>query len=196
LFSSKQSGKPMTCFSKISMLTVLAAFSISLANAEEFVLSSAQIKPGDQLSNEQVFKGFGCDGDNKSPSLSWKGAPDNTKSYAVTLYDPDAPTGSGWWHWVVFNIPAATHSLDEGAGDIKTGKAPKGSVQSETDFGVAGFGGACPPEGDKPHRYQFTIVALDVDQLPLKQDASGAMVGFYLNQHALAKAVLEATYSR
>jgi len=186
----------MTCFSKISMLAVLAAFSISLASAEEFVLSSAQIKPGDQLSNEQVFDGFGCDGDNKSPALSWKGAPDNTKSYAVTLYDPDAPTGSGWWHWVVFNIPASTHSLDEGVGNIKTGKAPKGSVQSETDFGVTGFGGACPPEGDKPHRYQFTVFALDIDQLPLKQDASGAMVGFYLNQHALSKAVLEATYSR
>jgi len=186
----------MIFFSKLSILTLLAAFSVSLVHAEEFVLSSAQIKPGDRLSNEQVFKGFGCDGNNESPSLSWQGMPDNTKSYAVTLYDPDAPTGSGWWHWVMFNIPASIHSLEKGAGDIKTGKAPKGSIQSETDFGATGFGGACPPEGGKPHRYQFTVYALDVDKLPLKQDASGAMVGFYLNQHALAKAVLEATYSR
>ena len=186
----------MTYFSKFSIFTLLAAFSISLVHAEKFVLSSEQIRPGDRLSNEQVFKGFGCDGGNQSPSLRWQGAPQGTKSYAVTLYDPDAPTGSGWWHWVIFNIPAATHSLESGAGDVKAGKAPKGSIQSETDFGVVGFGGACPPEGDKAHRYQFTVYALDTDQLPLKQGASGAMVGFYLNQHALAKATLEATYSR
>ena len=186
----------MTYLSKVLTTTLLAAFLIPLVYAEDFILSSPQIKSGDRLSNKQVFKGFGCDGGNKSPPLSWQGAPDNTKSYAVTLYDPDAPTGSGWWHWVMFNIPATTQSLEEGAGDIKTGKAPKGSVQSETDFGAAGFGGACPPEGDKPHRYQFRVYALDVDQLPLKQDASGAMVGFYLNQHALAQAGLEATYSR
>jgi len=186
----------MTYFSKFSILTLLAAFSISLVHAERFVLSSEQIKPGDRLSNEQVFKGFGCDGGNQSPSLRWQGAPEGTRSYALTLYDPDAPTGSGWWHWVIFNIPLTTHSLESGAGDIKAGKAPEGSIQSKTDFGVAGFGGACPPEGDKAHRYQFTIYALDTDQLPLEQDASGAMVGFYLNQHALAKATLEATYSR
>ncbi len=186
----------MTYFIKVSILALWGACFISLAHAETFVLSSHQVKSGGRLSNKQVFKGFGCDGENQSPSLSWQGAPAGTKSYALTLYDPDAPTGSGWWHWVIFNIPASTHSLEEDAGDIKSGKAPKGSIQSKTDFGEAGFGGACPPEGDKPHHYQFKIYALDIDQIPLTQAASGAMVGFYLKQHALAQAQLEATYSR
>jgi len=169
---------------------------ISCSYAETFTLTSPEIKSGERLPSAQVFEGFGCDGGNQSPALSWKGAPKDTKSYALTLYDPDAPTGSGWWHWVIFNIPAEIHSLDSGAGDAKAGKTPKGSVQSETDFGAVGFGGACPPEGDKPHRYQFTVYALDVEELPLKKDASGAMVGFYLNQHTLTQARLEATYSR
>ena len=98
----------MTLTSRIPKLAILLLFTIPLVHAEEFVLSSSQIKPGDRLSSEQVFNGFGCEGANQSPALSWKGAPANTKSYAVTLYDPDAPTGSGWWHWLIFNIPAAT----------------------------------------------------------------------------------------
>jgi Raf kinase inhibitor-like YbhB/YbcL family protein len=135
-----------------------------------------------------VFSGFGCTGGNKSPALAWSGAPADAKSFAVTVYDPDAPTGSGWWHWVVFNIPAGTTDLKEGAGDAKGALLPAGSVQSVTDFGQPGFGGPCPPAGDKPHRYIFTVHALKLEKLPLEPSASGAMVGFFLGQNTIAKA--------
>ena len=105
------------------------------------------------------------------------------------LSHPDAPTGCGWWHWVMFTIPATTTGLPANAGKVDGGAAPKGSVQSMTDFGQPGYGGPCPPQGNKPHWYIFTVYALKVDQLPLKQ-ATGAMVGFYLNQNALAKGSL------
>lgn len=163
---------------------------------EAFSVSSPKFKDGDRLGMDQVFSGFGCTGKNVSPELEWKNAPKNTKSFAVTVYDPDAPTGSGWWHWVIFNIPAGTAKLTENAGDIASGLAPKGSIQSITDFGKPGYGGACPPPGDKPHRYIFTVYALDIEALQLDQSSSGAMVGFNLNQHTLAKATLTALFSR
>lgn len=166
------------------------------ASAEKFVLKSPDFKQGGKLGQEQVFSGMGCTGKNISPALKWEGAPKNTKSFAVTVYDPDAPTGSGLWHWVIFNIPSDVHSLAGNAGDPAAGSAPKGSVQSRTDFGKPGYGGPCPPPGDKPHRYVFTVYALDVEKLPVGPDTSGAMVGFNLHQHALAKATLTATYSR
>src|SRR5712671_3546576 len=126
------------------------------------------------------------------------GAPSGTKTFAVTMYDPDAPTGSCWWHWVVFNIPPGTTSLPKGAGDAKKKLMPKGAIQSRTDFGSAGHGGPCPPPGNKPHRYQITVFAVDVDKLPnAKNDAaSAALVGFDLNSHALAKATLTGLYGR
>ena len=164
--------------------------------AGDFTLSSPQLKESGRLGMDQVFSGFGCTGKNISPALEWKGAPESTKSFAVTVYDPDAPTGSGWWHWVIFNIPAGVHSLPDNAGNVASGLAPKGSVQSMTDFGKPGYGGACPPKGDKAHRYQFTVFALDVEKLPLKASAPGAMVGFFLNQHVLGKATLTASFSR
>ena len=114
----------------------------------------------------------------------------------MTVYDPDAPTGSGWWHWVIFNIPATARSLDAGAGNADMAKAPRGSVQSVTDFGKPGYGGACPPAGDSPHRYIFTVFALDVASLGLDGSAMPAMVGFYLHQHAIGKAQLNVLYSR
>ena len=149
-----------------------------------------------QLSPDQVFAGFGCTGKNISPRLSWKGEPAGTKSFAVTAYDPDAPTGSGWWHWLIFNIPADVHSLEAGAGNPAGGLAPPGCVQSRTDFGQPGYGGACPPAGDKAHRYIFTVYALAVSKLDLKADAPPAMVGFFLNRNAIAKASLIAYYGR
>src|SRR6266436_2782941 len=164
--------------------TVLAAlglspFGTSAANAQSMTLTSTDLKEGATIANEQVFKGFGC-----------------TKSFAVTMYDPDAPTGSGWWHWVVFNIPPGTTSLPKGAGDVKKKLMPKGAIQSRTDFGTAGYGGACPPPGDKPHRYQITVFAVDVDKLPdAKNDAvSAALVGYDLGSHTLAKATLTGLY--
>ena len=170
---------------------VLAVFGLSLfgpsaANAQSMTVTSADLKEGATIANEQVFNGFGCTGGNVSPALNWSGAPSGAKSFAVTMYDPDAPTGSGWWHWVVFNIPPGTTSL------------PKGAIQSRTDIGTAGYGGPCPPPGDKAHRYQITVFAVDVDKLPnAKNDAvSAALAGFDLNSHTLAKATLTGLYGR
>ena len=166
----------------------------SFAHAEGFTVMSPDI--AGQLSIKQVFDGFGCSGKNISPKLSWKNAPEGTKSFAVTVYDPDAPTGSGWWHWIIFDIPATVHSLEKNAGNVKLPVAPEGSVQSITSFGQHGFGGACPPEGDRPHQYLFTIYALKVKKLSLNADAMPALVGFYLGQNMLAKASIVAYYSR
>jgi Raf kinase inhibitor-like YbhB/YbcL family protein len=179
-------------------LTVLLALGAlpALSFAADFRLASPTVENQGVISNEHVYKGFGCSGGNVSPELRWEQAPKETKSFAVTVYDPDAPTGSGWWHWVIFNIPPGVTSLPAGAGKPDGGNAPPGSVQSMTDFGQPGYGGPCPPTGDKPHRYIFTVYALKVDQLPLKNEASGAMVGFYLNQNALGKASFTAKYGR
>ncbi len=174
----------------------LFALLTAAAQADGFSLSSPEIKANARLANEQVFKGFGCEGGNLSPELVWAGAPKGTRSFAVTAYDPDAPTGSGWWHWVVFNLPADTAGLKKGAGDPKAALMPAGAVQGRTDFGQAGYGGPCPPVGDKPHRYIFTVHALKIDQLPLDEMSPAAMVGFFLNQNLLGKAVLQGRYGR
>ena len=164
------------------------------ANAQQFTLKSDDL--GGQLTESQVFSGFGCSGKNISPSLKWINAPANTKSFAVTVYDPDAPTGSGWWHWIIFNIPADIAELKADAGRIEKNLAPAGSIQSVTDFGKPGFGGACPPQGDKAHRYIFTVYALSVPKLDLDEKTSPAMVGFMLNSNAIAKASLISYYQR
>lgn len=164
--------------------------------AADFRLTSPVLKDKATIANEQVFNGFGCTGANISPELKWENAPKDTKSFAVTVYDPDAPTGSGWWHWVIFNIPPSVTKLPANAGKPGAGLAPIESIQSMTDFGTTGYGGPCPPQGDKPHRYIFTVHALKVDQLPLKAEASGAMVGFYLGQNSLGKASFTALYGR
>jgi hypothetical protein len=164
--------------------------------ATDFQLTSPAIKHKATIGNEQVFDGFGCTGGNVSPELRWSNAPKDTKSFAVTVYDPDAPTGSGWWHWVIFNIPPSVTSLAAGSGKSDGSGAPQGSIQSMTDFGQPGYGGPCPPPGDKPHRYIFTVFALKPDQLPLKPEASGAMVGYYLNQNKIAKASFTGMFGR
>jgi Raf kinase inhibitor-like YbhB/YbcL family protein len=153
-------------------------------------------KPGATIADEQVFNSFGCTGKNISPALNWAGAPKGTKSFALSVYDPDAPTGSGFWHWVVFNIPADVTSLPKGAGDPKSDAAPKGAVQSRTDFGVPGYGGPCPPKGDKAHHYRFTIFAVDTEKLDADENASAAFVGFNLHFHTLAKATLTGLWGR
>lgn len=165
-----------------------------VALAENFTLSSKDLTG--QLTEQQVFSGFGCTGKNISPHLQWKNAPPETKSFAVTVYDPDAPTGSGWWHWVVFNIPPSVTQLDADAGNPARELAPNGSIESVTDYGRPGFGGACPPVGDKPHRYVFTVYALKVEKLDLNSASPPAMVGYYLNNNALAKASLISYYGR
>ncbi len=169
-------------------------FTSTLVYAEGFTLTSSDVTG--QLSNNQVFNGFGCKGKNISPKLSWQNIPKGTKSFAVTVYDPDAPTGSGWWHWVVFDIPANTQSLNKDAGNLETSIAPKGSIQSTTSFGQAGFGGACPPEGDNPHQYIFTVYAIKTEKLGLDSNATPAIVGFYLGKNMLAKSSVVAYYGR
>ncbi|MCO1334189.1 YbhB/YbcL family Raf kinase inhibitor-like protein [Microbulbifer sp. OS29] len=158
------------------------------AVAEKFTLSSSSLKSGEKMPLPHVYGD--CGGENLSPQLSWSGAPEGTKSFAVTAYDPDAPTGSGWWHWVVFNIPVETTSLPEGAGDLKNGLVPE-VVQGRNDYGNSGYGGACPPKGHGDHRYRFRVYALKVETLPLEEDASPAKVGFNINANKLAEAELE-----
>lgn len=166
----------------------------SLVLADGFTLTSDVISG--QLGNEQVLNGFGCKGDNISPKLSWEKAPAGTKSFAVTMYDPDAPTGSGWWHWVVFDIPSDTTSIAKNSGDVSLNLMPQSVIQSITDFGKSGYGGACPPVGHGAHKYIFTVYALDVEKLGLDVNASPALVGFMLNSHTLAKASIIAYYGR
>jgi len=180
----------------IPLLLSCCLLMATYAFAGDFTLTSPQIAEGKALDNEQVFNGFGCNGGNISPELHWSGEPTGTKSFGITVYDPDAPTGSGWWHWVVFNIPASTHSLAENSGSMESKLLPQGSIQSRTDFGTMAYGGACPPAKDSPHRYQFTVWALDVDKIPLDENASAAMVGFFFHQHQLGRAELTATYDR
>jgi len=164
--------------------------------ATAFTLSSSDFTAGGKIAEAQVFNGFGCKGGNISPALSWSGAPEGTKSFALLVHDPDAPTGSGWWHWVVYNIPASTPSLPAGAGDPKKNLLPQGAVQGRTDFGEPGYGGPCPPPG-KPHRYYFRLYALKVPKLDLPADATAAMVGFNVKSQAIGKpAELMGLYGR
>ncbi|HIC80821.1 MAG TPA: YbhB/YbcL family Raf kinase inhibitor-like protein [Kiloniellaceae bacterium] len=167
---------------------MIAGFAAGPANAEEFQLSSPDIAEGQQLDAAYVFQGFGCDGGNTSPALAWSGAPGGTKSFAVTVYDPDAPTGSGWWHWFAFNIPAEVTGLPAGAA------LPDGAVELTNDYGAIGFGGACPPPG-QVHRYQFTVHALGTE-LELDDTVSNALAGFMVNANSIASATITAVYSR
>lgn len=161
----------------------------------EMTLTSADMSEGQPLKADQVLNSFGCEGANRSPELSWSGAPEGTQSFVVTAFDPDAPTGSGWWHWTLFNIPASVTQLEAGAGSAG-GALPEGAVQGRTDFGAPGYGGACPPPGSEPHHYVFTVYALKVPNLPLDEGASGAMVGFMARGSALEEATLTALYGR
>jgi Raf kinase inhibitor-like YbhB/YbcL family protein len=187
-------------YKKILTAGIIAfgALSASGAFAQGMKLTSGEVSDGSTIKDAQVANVFGCKGGNSSPSLSWSGAPSDTKSFAITVYDPDAPTGSGFWHWVVFNIPASTTSIPLDAGDIKKKLMPKGAIQSRTDFGTDGYGGPCPPQGDKPHHYIFTVYAVDEDKLQYAKDhnVSAAVVGFELHFHSKDKASLTATYGR
>lgn len=175
---------------RIVFLSVLTAVSVF---ADGFTVTSKAF--GGQVGFAQVYNGFGCTGENISPDLAWENVPKGTESFAVTLYDPDAPTGSGWWHWVVYNIPADVRGLKAGSSGMKE-RMPKGAVEGKTSYGAPGFGGACPPVGDTPHRYILTVYALDTAVLDLGAGSAPELVGFYLNAHAIAKASLMAYYGR
>jgi Raf kinase inhibitor-like YbhB/YbcL family protein len=179
-------------------LTLLLGVTLSgAALSQQFKLTSPDIKPGGTIHTEQVYNGFGCTGKNISPALKWSGAPKGTKSFALLVHDPDAPTGgAGWWHWLVVNIPANVTELGKDAGKADGSGVPTGSVQIVTDFGTPGWGGPCPPAGDKPHHYHFTIYALKVDKLDLAPDAQASFAGFMVNANSIGKAMLTGKYGR
>lgn len=164
---------------KLSIL--LIALSITTMMADGFTLKSSDL--GGQLSKAQEFNGFGCSGQNVSPELSWSNAPKGTKSFAISIYDPDAPTGSGWWHWQVVNIPASVNSISTDASAKHA--LPKAAMEITNDYGAVGFGGACPPKGDKAHTYIVTVYALDVETLPVKVDTNAPIVGYQINAHTI-----------
>jgi Raf kinase inhibitor-like YbhB/YbcL family protein len=158
-------------------------------------LHSPDIKADGTVPMAHVYRGGGCEGGNASPALEWTQPPPGTRGYAVTCYDPDAPTGSGWWHWQIFDIPPTATGLARGAGNPE-GARPATAVQSRNDYGEVGYGGPCPPPGDKPHRYVFTVYALKLGKLGVPHDASCAMVGFMLNANRIDSASFTATYGR
>jgi Raf kinase inhibitor-like YbhB/YbcL family protein len=168
--------------------------SLNTSAQSTFTLSSSTL--GGEASVIEEFNGFGCTGENQSPQLSWKNAPEGTKSFAITMYDPDAPTGSGWWHWVVFNIPATVSEIPAKAGNPALKLMPEGVIQSITDYGKGGYGGPCPPNGHGLHQYIITIYALKTDKLELDENTSPAIVGFNLWSNTIAKASLITYYQR
>jgi len=178
-------------------IAAFASLALAAGVAAAFELASPDVKPNATFSNRHVFKGFGCEGENVSPALSWRGAPKGAKSFALLVHDPDAPTGgAGWWHWLVYNLPADTTSLPQGAGTADGAKLPAGAVQQRTDFGAPGWGGPCPPAGHKPHRYVFTLHALKVDKLEIPEGATASLVGFMVNANSIGKATFTARYGR
>jgi len=196
--------RPLEWSTRVSLAALALAATTLLAAAPaaqetgampKFTLTSTDFTEGGTLANSQVFNEFGCKGANVSPALAWSGAPAGTQSFALLMHDPDAPTGSGWWHWVVYNIPPGTGSLAAGAGDPKKGLMPKGAVQGRTDYGSVGYGGPCPPPG-KPHHYNFRLYALKVPKLEVPEGASAALIGFNVRAQALGEAQLTGMYGR
>ncbi len=169
-------------FLLVNLLLILAG----TLSAQTFTLKSNDI--GGQATQKQFANTFGCTGENISPQLFWEHAPADAKYFAVTMYDKDAPTGSGLWHWVIFNIPGPAKELKSGAGDLSKNLAPTGSIQSKTDLGKQGYGGPCPSPGP-PHQYLFTVYALK-EPLTLDENTSPAIVSFYLNSKSIARASL------
>ncbi|HEY8534540.1 MAG TPA: YbhB/YbcL family Raf kinase inhibitor-like protein [Micromonospora sp.] len=151
-----------------------------------FQLTSIDVRDGEPMGLAHAHSSVG--GANLSPQLAWSGFPAETRSFAITCFDPDAPTGSGFWHWVLVNVPVSVTELPRGA------ETPAGALSIRTDYGTRGYGGAAPPAGDRPHRYFFAVHALDVETLPVDADATAAFVGFNLTFHTLARATLAPTY--
>jgi Raf kinase inhibitor-like YbhB/YbcL family protein len=182
---------------RILALTVTLYASLAAASAAGMTVSAPNFANGRAIPMENVLNQFGCTGGNRSPAISWSGEPKGTQSFAVTIFDPDAPTGSGWWHWTVFDIPASVHSLPAGAGGLNSTGLPAGAIEGRTDFGFSNYGGPCPPVGDKPHRYILTVYAEKTAKLPdLNADSSGALVGYVLHFNTLAEARTMGRYGR
>ncbi|WP_456407087.1 YbhB/YbcL family Raf kinase inhibitor-like protein [Thiolapillus sp.] len=159
-------------------------------------LQSPDISNQVRMKKQQEYNGFGCDGNNISPALHWNDVPSGTKSFALTVHDPDAPREGGWWHWVVFNIPPDIRKLEADAGNPASDSMPKQAVQSRTDFGNPGYGGPCPPKGHGIHHYPFTLYALDTDKLPLGEKALPTQVHDMIRKHTLESSSITGLYSR
>lgn len=181
-------------FTKASLL-LITSLSLSV-QAASLKLMSTDITQDKFMNKAQEFSGgFGCAGGNVSPQLSWTGVPEGTESFALFVYDADAPTGSGWWHWQLVNIEKNVSSLRADSGNISGKYLPEGSLQIINDFGFKHFGGACPPNGHGVHRYQFTLYALST-KLNLPENASSALTGYMVKSHAIASDTIEALYKR
>ncbi len=181
---------------RLVVATLLLMLSPAYGADAPFRLVSPGLAPGSPMPLAQVYNGFGCTGGNVSPALSWSNPPAGTRSFALLVHDPDAPTDSGWWHWVVWNIPADVLALPARAGDPAAGLMPAGAIQGNTDFGTPGYGGPCPPAGSKPHRYNFRLHALKVEKLDLPPNATAAFVSFNVNANSIGVAELQPVYSR
>jgi hypothetical protein len=159
-----------------------------------FAVTSTDVQDGATLPMPHVSGVMGAGGEDRSPQLSWSGFPEATRSFAVTVYDPDAPTASGFWHWAVADIPASVTELPGGAGDRSGSGLPRGAIQLRNDSGFAGYVGAAPPGGHGPHRYFFVVHAVDTETLGIPAEATPAVLGFNLFGHTLARATLVVTY--
>lgn len=175
----------MVNFSNSVVTLLISGLFSSASFAAEFSLSSPDLQPGQAIKSEQYWNSFGCQGSNVRPQLKWQNAPKKAKSFAVTVYDNDAPTGSGFWHWVVHDIPLTSNSLSSTT-------LPKGAIEGNTDMGKPGYLGPCPPEGHK-HSYTYKVYALDVEKLAVPQGATSALTGFFLHQHSLQTAEITVT---
>jgi len=165
-----------------------------LPQVPSFAVTSSDCTDGETLPMPHVSGVMGAGGEDRSPQLSWSGFPEGTKSFAVTVYDPDAPTASGFWHWAVANIPASVTDLPSGAGDKDSPQLPAGALQLRNDGGFAGYVGAAPPSGHGTHRYFVVVHAVDTETLDVDADTTPAVLGFNLFFHTLARATLVTTY--
>lgn len=166
----------------------------SIAEVPSFTLTSTDVTDGRELPTAQVSGMMGPGGDDASPQLSWSGFPPETKSFAITVYDPIAPTGSGFWHWAVVDVPVTTTSLETGAGDDTGSGLPAGSFQLKNDAGLARYIGAAPPAGHGEHQYYIAVHAVDVETLGIDDTATPGYLGFNLFSHTLARAVIVGTF--
>jgi Raf kinase inhibitor-like YbhB/YbcL family protein len=182
----------------IGISTALLLASAGTASAAPFTLTSTDFKNGGTIEQKNAGNIMGCTGEGKSPALEWKNPPAGTKSFALLVHDPDAPTGgAGFWHWIVYNIPADATSLPAGAGDSTGSGMPRGAVQGNTDMGKPGYIGPCPPPGSPKHHYNFMLYPLKVDKLDVPQGATASYVGFSAGMNAIGKpAKLVGLYAR
>jgi Raf kinase inhibitor-like YbhB/YbcL family protein len=177
----------------LSILTLLFAWPVF---AGPLTLTSEDVVQGGYMDKKQEFNGFGCSGEDLSPHLKWSNPPIGTKSFAITAYDPDAPTGSGWWHWQVINLPSNVLELATNAGSVKQNLLPTGGEHIQNDYGTKGFGGACPPKGHGVHHYRFTVHALSIEKIELPENASSALTGYMINANTIESSTIESLYKK